>query len=1103
MRRAPGSIDGGSLPFVGRRREIETVLAFATGPEESPGLRIGLITGEAGIGKSRLVQELLPPLRERRAIVAHAKFHPETPVSLTRLLVRAVDHADIGQNLLAESPSDTPTFLIAALRRYARLRPTLLILEDVENIQGEGVAELRGLLGALADDQLNILCLSRPVELEVRGVLERYLRWEIALETLRTEQVGDLWERTFSATLPAEMLAALMESTQGNPLALRSALRGALHSGALRREPGGSPEMTVWRPAVPLDGFATMLDRSVGVVSQGLAAHLGAEEREIARRLAPLGETFSREAAGLLLDDAAAEIDRLIARGVIATSTTSTVAINGAMSRHPLLTFTHGLLHRHFVDDAIVDPDRLLRMTAASPPLYSILPFQYLIDHAGGIGGSAGATGRDAILVCLSVALQLDRTAAWQKRVVPWGAATALIARFVVEWEAAECADMQAVLIRYDFFLHARNPIDQRQLVARMLGMTEGHDTRAMAEARMVALAQLVADERADVDAVLAEVDRLRARIPGITADSSYCFFLGRLGEAVVGADDSARMAEWERRVEETERSPALDEEGRRRLLESQLTTAPHFATEEDLRNRFALLERLERAPELIPERVAIEKARLLLAIGHAAAAATAAHRAMQYVEERGLREEMWRLQGIAIAADAVLGADTGEITARAATLLGGIAEGRHAEYRREIGRQLATIALLRGDTEWLVGLEAAEVVDRATLPPRLVTIIAAMSDDASIDEIDEIAREVIGEGRGEGSAIPLTLIERCATTTLLRLDDILLIVAIVHVGKRVLSAATKRTTKSEKGEGVDTTSPRALRARLVEPLRRALAWCGAEERRLATIIAALLEEGEDLLDAKERKEWRARLTEMTAARSSAAAGPAEHCVRITMLGTIEVEMPGGEPQKITGLRMRTLIGLLVAGEMLRAPLDPADFCLIASGAPQYDKAARVSTNGIVWRLREMIGHDAIDTDGEIPRFNRDRVVIDLIEARDRVAEGAHALRANMLRVGVDAIVSALEIVGMKVPFPSLYDDLFEALRADIETSLQDGVVRIARELMREEDHQGAATLLSAAAITLPGDGEIMELLATALSKSGQKGEAEKVRMAGNEDRGK
>src|SRR5688500_15118233 len=151
MTQPTGSIDGGSLPFVGRRREIETVLAFATGPEESPGLRVGLITGEAGIGKSRLVQELLPPLRERRAIVVHAKFHPETPVSLTRLLVRAVDHADIGQNLLAESPSDTPTFLIAALRRYARLRPTLLILEDVENIQGEAVAELSGLLGALAD----------------------------------------------------------------------------------------------------------------------------------------------------------------------------------------------------------------------------------------------------------------------------------------------------------------------------------------------------------------------------------------------------------------------------------------------------------------------------------------------------------------------------------------------------------------------------------------------------------------------------------------------------------------------------------------------------------------------------------------------------------------------------------------------------------------------------------------------------------------------------------------------------------------------------------------------------------------------------------------
>src|SRR5687768_11280738 len=50
---------GGHLPFIGRGRELDRLLAFWAEAEEE-GLRSALLIAEAGCGKSRTIDELIP-----------------------------------------------------------------------------------------------------------------------------------------------------------------------------------------------------------------------------------------------------------------------------------------------------------------------------------------------------------------------------------------------------------------------------------------------------------------------------------------------------------------------------------------------------------------------------------------------------------------------------------------------------------------------------------------------------------------------------------------------------------------------------------------------------------------------------------------------------------------------------------------------------------------------------------------------------------------------------------------------------------------------------------------------------------------------------------
>lgn len=177
-------LNHGILPFVGRDEELERVLSFWKQTIDAEALRILLLVGEAGIGESRLIEELIPRISSVGGAVIHAKLSPDSSTRITPLLVRSMWQSATGRELLKNEPKDTREYLLSGLRHISSLRPTIVFLEDLHLLSHDGIRELSSILESLTDETISFCIATRPSMQQARTVLERYSTAEIDLEGL-------------------------------------------------------------------------------------------------------------------------------------------------------------------------------------------------------------------------------------------------------------------------------------------------------------------------------------------------------------------------------------------------------------------------------------------------------------------------------------------------------------------------------------------------------------------------------------------------------------------------------------------------------------------------------------------------------------------------------------------------------------------------------------------------------------------------------------------------------------------------------------------------------------------------------------------------------
>jgi class 3 adenylate cyclase/tetratricopeptide (TPR) repeat protein len=285
----PRGADLDSARMVGRKSELESCdAAIARLGEGAGGLL--LVTGEAGIGKSRLVQELQARARQRgfarlqghtlsfgrsisywpfleilqqdagieshdseqerlaklgsRVVSLFGDEAPEVLPYLASMLALPVPEKLGGRAGHLEGEAMGRQVYRASRLYFARLaarRPLLVVFEDVHWLDGSSAALLEHLLPLTAEVPLLVCCVARPEgDSAITGLQElaraEYAEHssEIRLEPLSTAESMTLASQLLnSAELPVTLRKTILERAEGNPFFLEEIVQSLIDLGGL------------------------------------------------------------------------------------------------------------------------------------------------------------------------------------------------------------------------------------------------------------------------------------------------------------------------------------------------------------------------------------------------------------------------------------------------------------------------------------------------------------------------------------------------------------------------------------------------------------------------------------------------------------------------------------------------------------------------------------------------------------------------------------------------------------------------------------------------------------------------------------------------------
>ncbi|HEV8240704.1 MAG TPA: ABC transporter substrate-binding protein [Thermoanaerobaculia bacterium] len=373
--------------LIGRGRELAELqrhlLAMTAG--ECHFVAIG---GEAGMGKSRLLEELDRLAKARELPVLHGRFaeydralpfHGFTEV--IRHYFRTHDGADVADfrdlagDLLAFFPvlSEVPALRAAAsepsashggedsrnaargaddrtylfellaktLARCAGGKPLVVLLEHLHDAD-VSVEALRYLLLRLAATPLLVVATYRTTDLDRRHPLRSLLAdlqseprsAHLLLQPLAAADCERLAHEALGGTpLEPRLASRLFAASEGNPLFLLELLRSLVESGGMTRDASGSWHLSGAGALTP-----AALPATVQQAVERRLMRLPEEQRELLTLASVLGRGFDLRDLEALVEDRShleAQLDRLVAEGLLEEDRSS---------RSDRLSFSSGVL---------------------------------------------------------------------------------------------------------------------------------------------------------------------------------------------------------------------------------------------------------------------------------------------------------------------------------------------------------------------------------------------------------------------------------------------------------------------------------------------------------------------------------------------------------------------------------------------------------------------------------------------------------------------------------------------------------------------------------------------------------------------------------------
>jgi class 3 adenylate cyclase/tetratricopeptide (TPR) repeat protein len=295
--------------LVGRKRELAALRRVLKRSADGSEVRIAVVVGSPGVGKSRLAAELMRRTKAVTTLWGRCLSYGDgiTYWPLREVLERAEDSAErdaVLAALDAETPPPAPE--IAWLFRQfceasSRIKPLLLVFDDVHWAEPTFL-ELVEHLADKGDGPISIVCVARQELLEDRPAFldGRANASHVTLDALSKDETEALLDGLGATVLESDQRNRIAGAAEGNPLFVEQLLALALEGGLAERP----------LPETIRALLAARLDR------------LGPGERAVLERGAVVGKEFAAGDVVALLDpDAAptvgAHLEALVGRGFL------------------------------------------------------------------------------------------------------------------------------------------------------------------------------------------------------------------------------------------------------------------------------------------------------------------------------------------------------------------------------------------------------------------------------------------------------------------------------------------------------------------------------------------------------------------------------------------------------------------------------------------------------------------------------------------------------------------------------------------------------------------------------------------------------------------
>lgn len=1107
-------LEFGQLPIVLREGLHSQVFSFIEKANQAGHIRCGLITGEAGSGKTSFIKLLLPELTEKKFIPLHVRFYAESETLLTQILTTAINSDNIlgTGKIVGNSIND----IVPILRKLARTRLTVIVIEDIHLLNESSQSELIYLIDALVDEPITILALGRPISEKIRSLIEVYLEDEWKIQGLTKDEITQIWHKTFGSEPEEKLIASLYSNTKGNALVLRAALRAFVKKEMINVIEG------IGYFDSPITKANSVIQSCSRSVSDAMLLSVNKHEIDCAATLATLGEVFSEEVATMLLGSKS-DILRLKQSGIIAETHLSIIPIPGSpQNTLDTMAFTHSIVHERLLKEASVNSENFLEVVANNKPIFSYVYFEFLL-HLD-TNETCLETLKKAFenLLDLYVIGLQSVDIAYSERI--FECAKKLLKAMENKVSEKEFSTMHSALTCGELYAlrHNMGTQDYLHRITLLIEDTKNFITQEEADIRLNALmlypySKVLCGLQGDLLSDWELITKIIEKFPLLRYSDNYISCLDSFLSIVI---DKPNITGKEIIIETVSKEfhslindNQLQEDLQEGLLQTVGSNLLHqdIVSKNDIEERRNLLVKLERIRNLSSE-ILTSMVRFLIRIGDFSKAEKILQRAENEANKTHHRSsqincQLYKLLIIGLNESSkqfVVGIENFiKLFPRERILLATLLV-YVAHFKAENKKNLQTLLDIRSNIDSLsieFRLFYAQLIeDKILFNQVLNEFVNNPLCKVLCSLVGNTATKIRADKKQTKNKIESKIENRienrieskidCEKVINLLANDIFLLPNVANKicllreilsDKNILSLLIKKEYT-------------ALNTAIKQAIQDIADWFLLN--KMFSVLQDFVGEFSKFIEIKKLNEIKNELKKNQRNRLAKETDKISHegKLHITLLGEITVTLPFQKPEKIRGERIKSILGAIAANHIISQKLSLNDFNSIVTDETDPSNA-KIMMRKIRFRLREIISDEyLIQSENEPISFDSSEVIIDVVELTKHLKESLKFFKENRLINSCNSLIQAFDIAQDKVAFPNLYSEFFESLREDIENRLREAALRLGSKLVDEHYVGYAEELLTKALRFVPSDDDIAYWLEKSLIMQNKQAEAELVR---------